>query len=279
MLKRNWILAFTMSWFVLLPTLKAQDGAIKPTEVITVFNGKNFDNLYTWLVNRHYEDPLRVFSVVDAIDGAPAIRISGEEWGAVITKNAYRDYRLVVELRWGSLTWGNRKAATRDSGILVHCQGPDGNTEKSMNGAWMRSIEAQVIEGGIGDFILVSGFDANGERITPSVKARAKQDRDGEWYYDPWSEPREFNGGRVNWYGRDPDWDDVLGFRGKQDVESPDGEWTRVEVICKGSSITNVVNGKVVNQISDSSLAQGKIIFQSEGAEIFIRKIELHPLD
>ena len=78
--------------------------------------------------------------MVDQIDGAPAIRISGQHWGGLITKSAYRDYRLVVEFRWGLLTWGQRKDRARDSGILIHCQGRPGSYQKDFNGAWMRSI-------------------------------------------------------------------------------------------------------------------------------------------
>jgi hypothetical protein len=39
------------------------------------------------------------------------------------------------------------------------------------------------------------------------------------------------------------------------------------------------VNGTVVNAAVDASLSSGKIMFQSEGAEVFFRKIEIHPLD
>ena len=31
------------------------------------------------------------------------------------------------------------------------------------------------------------------------------------------------NSGRINWFGRDVDWADKVGFRGKDDVESPFG--------------------------------------------------------
>jgi hypothetical protein len=96
--------------------------------------------------------------------------------------------------------------------------------------------------------------------------------------FDPAGEAREFESGRVNWYGRDPDWADKLGFRGKDDVESPHGQWTRLEVLAQGDRLTYLVNGKVVNEASRSSLTEGKIIIQSEGAEIFFRRIDLEPL-
>lgn len=264
------------------PLLAASGGSQdsrSPQERVVLFNGKDLSNFYTWLVNHHRDDPNRVISVVDQVDGAPAIRVSGEDWGGFATEERFHDYHLVVEFRWGLVTWGDRKNATRDSGVLVHCQGDDGNTGKDFNGPWMRSIEAQVIEGGVGDFILVAGYDADGTRLTPKGTATVIRDRDGEAVYSPEGKPEAFQGGRINWYGRDPDWTDQLGFRGKDDVESELGGWTRLEVICRGDSITNVVNGKVVNRLTGASQNSGRIMFQSEGAEIFFRKIEVLPLD
>ena len=79
------------------------------------------------------------------------------------------------------------------------------------------------------------------------MTARAGTDRDGEAVFDPKGEAREFESGRINWFGRDPEWADRLGFRGRQDVESPLGQWTRLEVIADGDRVTNLVNGTVVN--------------------------------
>jgi hypothetical protein len=252
--------------------------AIRPEQPVVLFDGQDMDHFYTWLVDDHREDPRRVFSVVDQVDGAPAIRISGERWGGLVTRDAYRDYRLVVEFRWGLLTWGERKGRARDSGVLVHCQGPDGNTGKDGNGAWMRSVEAQVIEGGVGDIILVEGEGDDGQRSTPRLTTTVRLDRDGEPVYDPRGEPREFETGRINWSHRDPEWEDRLGFRGAADVESPAGEWTRLEVIADGDRITYVVNGTIVNRAERLSVREGRILLQSEGAEIYFRRVELLPL-
>lgn len=251
---------------------------VRPTRTIHLFDGKSLDQFETWLVDDHRQDPLRVFSVVDQVDGAAAIRVSGERWGGLVSRDTYRDYRLVVEFRWGLLTWGERRNRARDSGVLVHCQGTPGNTGADMNGPWMRSVEAQVIEGGVGDIILVAGFGPGGQRLAPKVTARVGTDRDGEPFFDAASPARVFESGRINWYGRDPDWQDRLGFRGKQDVESPNGEWTRLEVVAEGDHLTNIVNGKVVNEAYASTFTAGRIIIQSEGAEIYFRRIDLEPL-
>lgn len=269
--------------FLLLVPLAGPSGsgaetAIRPDRTIHLFDGKSLAPFYTWLVDDHREDPARVFTVVDQVDGAPAIRISGERWGGLVTRESYRDYRLVVEFRWGLATWGERRNASRDSGILVHGQGADGNTGADGNGAWMRSVEAQIIEGGVGDIILVGGFEDRGPRLTPHLTVTASTDRDGEAVFDPKGQPREFESGRINWSGRDVDWQDRLGFRGLHDVESPLGEWTRLEVIAEGDRITNVVNGTVVNEGARSSLTEGRILVQSEGAEIYFRRIDLEPL-
>jgi hypothetical protein len=260
---------------LLLPT----PAAAQAPDVIHLFDGKDFrQHFYTWLVDDRKNDPDRVFTVVDNVDGAPAIRISGQKYGGITTHEEYETYRLVVEFRWGTITWGNRKDRARDSGILLHCQGPDGNTGRTFNGPWMRSIETQIIEGGVGDFLLVPGTGTDGSRLWPEMTATASQDRDQEWVYDPKGKPRVFrNGDRINWYGRDPDWADRLGYRGAREVEKPAGEWNTLEVIVTRDMITNVLNGTVVNIGTDPTYTKGKIIIQSEGAELYVRRVDLYP--
>jgi hypothetical protein len=259
---------------------RAQDAghAITPSAVIKLFDGESLANFDSWLVDDHEKDPERVFSVVDQIDGAPAIRISGEIWGGLLTKQAYRDYRLIVEYRWGGVTWGDRKARARDSGVLLHAQGRLGNTKKDFNGPWLRSIEFQIIEGGVGDILPVAGFDDKGEQVRPAVTAKARPLREGEAIFDEHGAPQVFSSGRINWWGRSPGWEDRVGFRGAQDVESPGTEWTRIEAVVEKGNLTYYVNGKLVNAATDSSFTEGKIMIQSEGAEIYFRRIELQPL-
>jgi neutral ceramidase len=237
--------------------------AITPNEKIGLFNGRDLDGWYTWLKENRYQDPNKVFSVRDGM-----IRISGEEWGGIATRQMYRDYHLIVEWKWGGPTHGDRTGKARDSGILVHARGEDG----AYSNTWLESVESQIIEGGTGDFIMVGG------RRQPSLTVQVREGPKEELYWQEGGKPATRNKGRFDWYGRDPDWKDQLGFRGKQDVEMPTGEWNRSEVICDGDTIKNVLNGKVVNYGTNSSHSFGKIQLQSEGAEILIRRVELQPL-
>ena len=256
----------------------APPAASSPSSTIKLFDGRSLANFQTWLVDHHEADPERVFSVVDQVDGAPAIRISGQVWGGLLTKEAYRDYRLVAEFRWGGATWGDRKTRARDSGVLLHAQGRLGNTKSDFNGPWLRSIEFQIIEGGVGDILPVSGFGDAGEQIRPAVTARVRKDRDGETVYDATGMPQAFSSGRINWWGRSEDWADRLGFRGPQDVESAGLEWTRIEAVVEKDTLKYYVNGKLVNEAAGLSVSDGKIMIQSEGAEIYFRRIDLEPL-
>jgi hypothetical protein len=233
-------------------------------EPVFAFSGTDLSGFYTYLHESKYDDPKKVFSVKDGV-----LAISGEEFGGLTTREEYHDYILIAEWKWGERTFGLRKERARDSGLLLHCVGPDG----AAGGNWMESQECQIIEGGCGDFIMVGG---NGNK--PSLTCETRIGPDKQLYYEKGGKAETRDSGRFNWWGRDPLWKDVLGFRGGRDVEKPLGEWNRMEVICDGDSITNIVNGYVVNAGTRSSLTKGKIIIQSEGAEIFFRKFEIRPL-
>jgi len=241
----------------------ADPAPIVPRRKTALFKGKNLDGFYTWLRATKYDDPKGVFSVRKG-----CLRISGEDWGGIGTRATYRDYHLIMEWKWGALVFDPRKGKARDSGILVHAVGAEG----AYGGVWPESIECQIIEGGCGDFILVNGVS----RPTLTVECRLGPDR--QHYWKKGGEPVSKDRGRFNWWGRDPEWKDQFGFRGREGVEKPAGEWNRSEVICDGDSITNLVNGVVVNHGTRASHTQGKIMIQSEGAEILIRRLELKPV-
>lgn len=253
---------------------------ITPDKPIILFDGKTVTDLsrfYTWLAEHAYQDPNCVFTVADQVDGAPAIRISGQDFGGIVSRDSFSRYKLVVEFRWGALTWGHRTDRARNSGILLHCQGPDGNRAANMRGPWIVSVEYEVLEGRTGDVILVSGYKANGERWLPRAKMRATP---GDNYWNSQGELQEFvaGGKHLHWFGRDRNFKNVLGFRGPQEVEKPAGEWNLIEVVVDGDHFINYLNGVKVLELTEATLDHGRLLFQSEGAEVFYRRIEVHPL-
>jgi hypothetical protein len=233
---------------------------------IHLFNGKNLDGLYVFIKGRGRDnDPLKVFTVHDGL-----LHISGQEFGCVTTAKEYENYRLIAEFKWGEATHPPRKDRARDSGILLHSVGEDG----AYGGVWMHSIECQVIEGGTGDFIVV-GDGSDKYAVTCPV---SPEKSGGCYVFQPDGKPATIHEGRINWFGRDPAWRDVKGFRGRQDVEKPAGEWNRMECIADGKTITVILNGVTVNRCIDCRPRKGRIQVQSEGAEVFFRRLDLIPL-
>jgi hypothetical protein len=71
----------------------------------------------------------------------------------------------------------------------------------------------------------------------------------------------------------------VTGFRDPVgEVEKPHGEWNLLELVNQDGHVKQWVNGKLANEGTDAFPVSGKILFQSEGAEVFFRNMELHPL-
>lgn len=112
------------------------------------------------------------------------------------------------------------------------------------DGIWPKGIEAQLQHGQAGDFWLVGG-------------AKLKID---EARHDPRNERHYYR------------------LKKGEKIEKPIGEWNQYEITCRDNHIQLVVNGHLVNEGSDGELSKGRILFQSEGAPIEFRDIELEPL-
>lgn len=233
---------------------------------VQLFNGRDLSGLYSWLRDSKYEDPLRVFTVVDGM-----LRISGEEFGYIATREEYSDYRLVVEFKWGSLTYNSK--TVRNSGIMLHAVGPDGNRSP-----WMASIECQVAQGCVGDLIVIRGRNEDGSTIPVTITSETTMGPDGRTRWKNGGTKTVYSGKQFWWSRHDPEFEELIDTRGRFDVESPLGEWTRVECVCNRDRISVAVNGVTVNECFDVFPTKGKILLESEGFEILFRKWELHPL-
>lgn len=239
---------------------------VSKSKSITLFNGQNLDGWYKFVKGRGRDiDPKNVFSVEKGL-----IHISGEEYGCITSNEEYSNYKLTVEFKWGPKTFAPRVDRARDGGILLHSIGADGG----YSGTWMYSIECQIIEGGTGDFLVV-GDGSKKFSLTSNV---APKNGGKANVYLAGGQPLTINGGRIDWFARDPEWKDVLGFRGKNDIEKPVGQWNKVECVVIGDKVSAYLNGVLVNEAYHVTPTKGKIQIQSEGAEMFVRKVEIVPL-
>lgn len=222
--------------------------------------GKKLSDIPVGLNN----DPKHVFTVVEQ-DGEKVIRISGENWGAISTKQEYADFHLQLLFRWGTLRWGQKKLRKRDSGLLYFSVGDNG----ADYGAWMRSQEFQIEEGNCGDYWGVAG----GMQDIPAIKKS-----DSEYVYNPAGQLYTFSA--TSKVGRH--------CIKQGDAENATGEWNTLDLYCHGDTSVHVINGKVMMVLYHSSqlekgqvlpLVKGKIQVQSEGSEVFYKHIIVEPLD
>lgn len=250
----------------------------------SLFNGENLDGWYTYQMRPEpssevaglqrdeegnylaaiglNKDPLRVFSRVIE-DEAPAIRISGETFGILVTEKEFENYHLKLQFKWGTEKYPPRKNEKRDSGILYHSIGKEG----AWGGVWMRSLECQVQEGDCGDYISVDTVSADIQAI--------RDEEHNLFLHSPGAEKLTFSVERSYCHK-------------SKDFENPSGQWNTMEIYTHGGRSVHVVNGKVNMRLSNSrhyvegeerALAKGKIQLQSEGAEVFYRQIEIRSID
>lgn len=222
--------------------------AIPPHGQFTpLFNGRDLSGFDTFLRNRGLNrDPTHVFAVEKGV-----IHVSGREMGYIVTKQAFTRFYMRADFKWGKGTFGERAGQARDSGILYSIQGEDK--------VWPRSVEFQIKEGETGDFWMTDGAaltGSNGKRVTgPPGSAR-----------------------NIGHMGKGPT-ENTIGFRNSSgELEKPRGQWNTLELIVNGDVIHQYVNGKLANIGRDPSPTEGKILLQSEGAEIFFRNLQIAPL-
>lgn len=222
---------------------------------------RNPDGTYTEAVGVN-RDPRGVFSVV-RVDDAPAIRISGEVYGALVTAREHEDYHLRLQFRWGQTRWPPRPLQPRDTGVCYHSTGPHG----ASYGFWMRSFEFQVQEGDVGDFYSLAGVVVDVHAVATDP-ANPKSDL----RYAPQAPLVRGTTRRVIKAAT---------------VERPHGAWNTLDLYCVGQTSAHVVNGRTQVVLSglrqrtgdtEVPLTRGKVQLQSEAAEVFFRDIAIRPL-
>lgn len=244
--------------------LRADEPIAPGREPIELFNGRDLAGFKSYLKETGQRDPDGVFSVVDG-----TIRVSGRGAGYLATDKAYRDYRLSLEYRWGSHTDGS--GFVRNSGVLVHQVNDDR--------VWPTSIEIQLAQGCEGDLIVIPGVDSKGGKGRATLTSDTRIASDGKTRWANGGQPTRYSGKQFWWSRHEPGFAEKLDTRGRDDVASPLGEWTRVEIIARGARLTVRINDVTVNEAYDVEPAAGRILLQNEGNEVFFRRVRLRSCD
>lgn len=229
-----------------------------------LFNGENLDNwdkhLGTPLTG--YEDlaltatPGNVFTVVEE-NGEKLIRISGVVNGSLATRDTFQNYHLQLVFKWGDEIFSRQ-----NSGLLYHSFGDFGVAI----GTWMTNIECQLMHERLGDTYLMENTYC--ETAVKEVEGSFIYAKDGE----------------VKKFGKDFN---GQGIKKAVDAENTLGEWNTVDLFCVGQTSVHVVNGQITMVNNNTGkvengqvipLTSGKIQLQSEGAELFVKSIQIKPI-
>lgn len=208
----------------------------------------------------------KVFSVM--MEGkTPVLRISGEIYGCVFTRQDFENYHLKMKVKWGDKKWEPRLLEPMDSGILYHSQGECG---VDYFRSWMLSQEFQMIERSMGDYWCIANSQIDIKAKKQAGKDSLIYSRDGRLY-------QLGQGAKDRYYF----------CKAAADYEKPKGEWNEIELICYQDKSLHIVNGHVVMALSNSSwydgrtaraLTKGKIQLQSEAAEVFYKDIYIRSI-
>lgn len=180
------------------------------------------------------------------------LRTGGLTMGYFRTRQAFADYRLVLEWRWAEgprQILPNGKVRPRNSGIFVHVETPDK--------VWPRCFEVQLRDTDAGSIIAMEGSTC---REVDLLRARLMSQAGSD--SAALLKAREAK---------------VI-TKDKKGLERPVGEWNRLEVVCRGDTITCSVNGVPQTHITNTNPKAGFIALQSEGAPIEFRNVRLEPL-
>ena len=209
-----------------------------------------------------------VFSVIQE-NGKPVLRISGEIYGCLFTKQEFANYHLKLKVKWGEKKWIPRLDKLKDSGICYHSIGPCGPDYWR---SWMLSQEFQIMEGHMGDYWTIANSAIDVRAFIPEGNMNTVADV---------GQPFLPIGAGTS----------LPGFCMRSvNHESPENEWTDIDLVCFEGKSLHIVNGEVVMALQNSRyrdadggklvpLTQGKIQLQSEAAEVFYKDIRIQMLD
>ena len=103
---------------------------------------------------------------------------------------------------------------------------------------WPKGIQFQIKEHATGDFILLQGvtLNVNGKKTIAGKSVESK-------FF--------------------------------KSTEKPVGEWNKIKITVKNGTVTQRLNGKLVNKGTEATIKQGRILLQYEGFPIDFRKVSI----
>lgn len=209
-------------------------------------------------------DTTKVFSVIED-RGELILRVSGEIYGCLYTKNEFSNYHLKLKVKWGNNKYEPRLNKLKDSGILYHSIGESGVDYWR---SWMLSQEFQIMEGHMGDYWNIATSAVDIRAFLPEGKMNSVASVTQAFLPFGSGAPEGF-------------------CLRSENRESVDGEWTTLELITYGDKSLHIVNGYVVMVLRNSRyvkdgqsvpLVKGKIQLQSEAAEVLFKDIQIRSL-
>ena len=185
-------------------------------------------------------DPHQVFSVT-TLDGEPAIHVTGETFGALVSKEEYGDFELSLQYKWGARTWPPLNG--RDSGVMVLSTGAfgavnaggDALSDPIGSGGFLVSVEFQVASGDIGGLYNLGPITIDAGPRTQVAEI-----------------PDAWNTIRIVVHG------------------SASEHYLNGQLVAQASGYALHLPGQ-----PSTPLARGKIQLQSEGGEIYFRHVEV----
>jgi hypothetical protein len=283
-MKRNPKRGFFPVFCIVLLPLMAISSSFKPTDEWTSLLDKDLSRWEKYLSFRHTRtykgdapvdpsgalikpvgyntDETKVFSVVEQ-KGELVLKVSGEIYGSVFTKEEYENYHLKLKVKWGGKKHEPRTDKLKDSGILYHSVGESGVDYWR---AWKLSQEFQIMEGHMGDYWNIANSAIDIRAFLPEGDMNSVANA---------SQPFLPFGTGSNGEG--------FCLR-SENHESPNADWTTLELICYQDKSLHIVNGQVVMVLQKSRyvanckavpLTKGKIQLQSEAAEVFFKDIQI----
>ena len=103
---------------------------------------------------------------------------------------------------------------------------------------WPKGIQFQIKEKATGDFILLQGVTLN----VNGTKTIAGKSVESKFF---------------------------------KNAEKPVGEWNKIKITVKNGTVTQRLNGKIVNKGTDATVKEGRILLQYEGFPIDFRKVTI----